>query len=287
MVERVELPAKSRRPRQFPPRYIILHSTQGATDITRQYSATKNWMKAGGAEGLGGSWGPSCDIVIGHDGREAWFTLGGKDFHETRANWSAGYGANSNTTYGADEYGIAIELAQTDKGEKPTPATLLAAVARCAALCREFNIDPVRIDYLAQLRGVFVPSGIVGHEDTENGRKTGKWDPNKTTFPWSGFIAEIRAQLQEEDEPMSNAYIVAPLDNLSKISARLGISVAELVRINRIPDADRIEVGQVLRLADDAPMPAGMVNVNAAKVHLTVVRQSVDRAWTVLDGGSA
>lgn len=239
VVERIELPAKSRRIRTQKPRYIILHTTQGITTIDKQYSATVNWFRNGGAQGEQGTWGPSCDIVIGHDGREAWFTLNGEDYHTTRANYSAGYGASSATTYAADEFGIAIELAQTSNGETPTQATLDAAVKRCAELCKEFGISPTRIEYLSQSRTEAIPSGIVGHEDTENGRRLGKWDPNKKTFPWGWFIAKVQAELagpipapvtaeQIRLEPVGDVSIEYTNDiNIRKISQDVRIVIDE------------------------------------------------------------
>jgi LysM repeat protein len=268
-VQRVELPLKSRRPRSAAPRYLIIHTTQGPASIGAQFGATINWMQAGGKEGRSGSWGPSCDIVIGHLGQEAWFTRAGEDFHKTRANWSAGFGASSVETFGADEYGIAIELAQTAAGERPPEATLDAAVRRCAALCLEFGIDPVRIPYLSQRRVEKIPSGLVGHEDTANGKRTGKWDPNARTFPWDEFIRSVAAAVADgasggEGEVMSYGYIVEEGVSLSRIAARFGQPLEVLALRNSIVDVDRIEVGQVLRLTDSAPVPRG---ASPATVH--------------------
>lgn len=193
MVERIELPAQSRRPRAQQPSFIIIHTTQGKTTAEKQYQATVNWFRMAGGRPPSDGWGPSCDILIGSKGEEAFFTLNDQDFHKTRANWSAGYGA-SLTTFGADEYGISIEVAQTDKGERPTDAALKALVGRCAYLCITFGIEPKRITLLTQLRHNPIPSGLVGHEDTANGRKTGKVDPGKN-FPWEWFIDELKKEI--------------------------------------------------------------------------------------------
>lgn len=48
--------------------------------------------------------------------------------------------------------------------------------------------------------------------------------------------------------PDGNSYTVRSGDTLSKIASRLGTTVAELQRVNGIADANRISVGQVLRV---------------------------------------
>ncbi len=53
----------------------------------------------------------------------------------------------------------------------------------------------------------------------------------------------------------SNAYIVEPGDGLTGIARRFSTTVAQLSALNGISNADRIEVGQVLRLTESAPMP--------------------------------
>lgn len=199
-LERFSLPSRSRRDREHEPRYIIIHATRGPAASSGhparlQYEATKNWFKQGGVISPAADWGPSADILIGHDGRECFFTdLRDRDFHATRANWSAGFGGSSHITYGADEYGISIEVAQSADLESFTDEALDTLIGRCAYLCLKFNIDPVRIPYLSQVRAHPVPSGLVGHEDTANGRKTGKSDPGER-FPWAWFIQALRAEI--------------------------------------------------------------------------------------------
>jgi membrane-bound lytic murein transglycosylase D len=49
-------------------------------------------------------------------------------------------------------------------------------------------------------------------------------------------------------QPASGEYIVQRGDSIDRIARRLGIDQAELLAVNAIPDRNRIEVGQVLRL---------------------------------------
>ena len=64
----------------------------------------------------------------------------------------------------------------------------------------------------------------------------------------------------------SNAYIIESRDTLSTIARRFGQTVEELAERNDIEDINVIDVGQVLRLTDDAPMPL------APPVDLTKIR---------------
>lgn len=54
-----------------------------------------------------------------------------------------------------------------------------------------------------------------------------------------------------EQDVLARTYTVVAGDTLTRISARTGVSVADLTAFNGIADPDRIEVGRVLRL--DAP----------------------------------
>lgn len=56
-------------------------------------------------------------------------------------------------------------------------------------------------------------------------------------------------------EPQEDSYVVQPGDNLTQISARLGVDMEDLMRTNNILDANRIQVGQELFL----PVPAAPV----------------------------
>ena len=215
-IERVELPKQSRRKREYDPRFIIIHTTRGAPAAgeyraSNQYSGTINWMKQGGNNQPNANWGPSCDILIGSKGEECFFTLNGEDFHRTRANWSAGYG--SGLTYGADEHGISIEVAQTWLNEPVTKAALETLVKRCAYLCITYDIKPKRIRYLSQEPGD-VPNGLVGHEDTANGKLYGKTDPGNR-FPWDWFIEaltnEIRKRTVKKSKHLTRIQLIMAL----------------------------------------------------------------------------
>lgn len=285
-IQRVKLPAKSRRPREHKPRYIIIHTTQGPSTPENQYSGTINWFASGGTNSST-SWGSSADIVIGSKGEEAWFTdQQDRDYRHTRSNWSAGYGSGGGT-YGADEYGISIETAQTAKGERPTQAALDRLVLRCIALCREYNIAPIRILYLSQRSDEPVLSGLVGHEDTANGRAYGKWDPNKKTFPWDWFIDQIRAGVGGGGQEDTVTYTVQPGDTLGEIAKRFGVTVAQLQEWNGIANRDLIAVGQQLRVALENEPEAGLSDEELVQLYEEQNkwdRDSLQRAKALTDG---
>lgn len=85
---------------------------------------------------------------------------------------------------------------------------------------------------------------------------------------------------------MSNAYIVARGDTLGAIAQRFGTTVSKLAQINAIADPNRIEVGQVLRLDDAAPLPINLPLVHAVKAQLATATAAIDQARAVLDRGT-
>ena len=52
-----------------------------------------------------------------------------------------------------------------------------------------------------------------------------------------------------------NAYTVQPGDTLTRIAARFGVSVSELVNLNNLANPNALEVGQVLTLVPNLTLP--------------------------------
>ena len=67
----------------------------------------------------------------------------------------------------------------------------------------------------------------------------------RTSLPLAGAVGWA----VPPTDPTVPDVVVRPGDTLSKISARTGVPVAELVRLNRLADPDTILVGQVLKVA--------------------------------------
>ncbi len=63
--------------------------------------------------------------------------------------------------------------------------------------------------------------------------------------------------------PDGNSYTVRSGDTLSKIAARCGSTLADLMRDNGIRDANRISVGQVLKISSGAPAPSPSTGTGA------------------------
>lgn len=69
----------------------------------------------------------------------------------------------------------------------------------------------------------------------------------------------------------SAAYTVRPGDTLSSIASRLGTSVSELVRLNGLPNPNRIVAGKALRT------PAATAAPRAGKVHVVAAGENLSR----------
>lgn len=172
-------------PRTRPIRLIVIHATRGDTTQDKQYQATKNWMLS--AQNNSGGWGGSTNRIISHEGQQciAWPD-------EMQPTWSAGYGTAS--VWAIDEYAISFELAQRTRTELFTEATLARAAHEVALLCAKHGIPPVWLDRVDQTGAV--PTGITGHENTDNGRKLGKTDPGVgVSFDTAAFIKRVIAEL--------------------------------------------------------------------------------------------
>lgn len=204
------LPAKKIGLRTGIPLYGIMHATRGAKN-GNQFLGTINWFTSANNGGEG--WGPSADMVIGgigpHDGEVALFTDLGRGQYGEHPRWSAGRGSAG--TFPADEHGFSVEVAQSAALEDYTDAQV-ARVAEVMAACnRRWGIPLRRIDHLEQIPGKAIPRGWVGHEDTANGRFTGKSDPGPK-FPWSRCFAAAEALLAPVTLTPQQAEMVAWLE---------------------------------------------------------------------------
>ena len=197
------LPDKKFRKREVDPSYCLAHATRGVAG-GNQWLGTINWF----VSNTNGewNWGPSADGLVGADGRLCVFT----DWYTERANWSAGYGASSGTTFGADEHGISIEFAQSAALEDYTQAQIETAARIAVFLNEEWGVPFKQLAYLNQRRDLPISKGWVGHEHTANGVKTVKSDPG-SKFPYS----KIFARAQELITPSKPSSTLSPALNPS------------------------------------------------------------------------
>lgn len=171
----------------WPPRVIIVHATRGPTTPELQHRATVNWfIHSNKVKNRLRGWGPMSDFVVGAQGVIGQFG----DWRETRSNWATGYGGRGSGTFGADEWGIPIEFAQTDQREPMTEKCLERGAMLVKALAEECGIPIKWVNPYTQKDPTV--TGITGHDRTANGIKLGKSDPGWTLEEWDDFFIRVR-----------------------------------------------------------------------------------------------
>jgi N-acetyl-anhydromuramyl-L-alanine amidase AmpD len=179
---------------------ILIHATRGPTTPQLQYRATINWfafpsLTEKAKRKLRG-WGPMADFCVGYNGELAQFG----DYQTTRPNWSAGYGAKGVATWPADAHAISIEVAQSDKLEPYSEASLKTLTWLCQRLMDEYNIPADFFLDVNQRMDQPIPRGFTGHENLANGERLGKTDPG-VKFPWIPFMDWLDpAQTPKQDD---------------------------------------------------------------------------------------
>lgn len=189
-IRKVPRPSHTKRRRIHTPSLFIIHATRGHTTLNLQDDATLNWFQQSPDRG---GWGSTADVLISSDDD---FIYEFGDIMREHSTWSAGYGAlGPSYEYGADEWGISIELAQTDQQEPFTAKVIDKLVWYVQTRSRDFRlaIPPIHVTDWNQRRTGAVPSGFIGHDETANGRKTKKSDPGKQ-FPWDSFLARVKGE---------------------------------------------------------------------------------------------
>lgn len=214
-IRKTSRPSFTRRIRTKTPTLWLLHATRGHTSLALQDDATLNWFC--NAPDKGG-WGSTADVLISADDDLIWEF--GDIFREHSA-WSAGYGGlGPSYEYGADEWAISIELAQTDQHEPFSEKVIDKLAWYIRERSRDFKLDipAVHVTSWDQRRNGSVPTGFIGHDETANGRKTGKSDPGKQ-FPWEDFLRRVKGEPVKKP-PLSLAAFVAKVFNPSTLPGR-------------------------------------------------------------------
>lgn len=231
---------KGPRPAGTAPRIIIVHATRGASAQSAQYGATKGWFNSTGNGSAAQGWGGCATIVISHEGQLCRFM---DELHEV-PRFSAGYGSFSEPNgWCADYWGLSMELAQSASQEDFDPRTIERAALQTATWCKAYGIDPVHRQYFDQRGAQPAFTGIVGHDELENGRKLGKTDPGPK-FPWQQFMVRVNdfmgsspAAIQEE-EIMTRFNAVAP--RLQKTQAPQTVKLEDFDQ--QLPACKRLSV---------------------------------------------
>ncbi len=211
VIKKVPRPSYTRRLRsRGKPRLFIIHATRGHTTLQLQDDATLNWFQY--APDRGG-WGSTADVLISADDD---FIYEFGDIMREHSAWSAGYGAlGPRYEYGADEWAISIELAQTDAQEPFTQHVIDKLIWYVRKRAADFDLDipAVHLTSWSQRTSADVPTGFIGHDETANGRKTGKSDPGYR-FPW----AEVMRRVAEKEAPKEQEMWRPPLSIASFIT---------------------------------------------------------------------
>lgn len=218
-IKRVSRPQHTRRLRsQGKPKLWIIHATRGHTTLELQDQATLNWFQYAPDNG---GWGSTADVLISADD-DLIHEFG--DIMREHSAWSAGYGSQgSRTEYGADEWGISIELAQTHKAEPFTEHVINKLVWYIRKRSVDFGLDipAVHLTSWSQRRSDPVPTGFIGHDETANGRKTGKSDPG-SHFPWADVMRRVSEKAPPKEKPVSlTAFQQQVVDEIRKQRATL------------------------------------------------------------------
>lgn len=130
-------------------------------------------------------------------------------------------------------------------GEPLTPAQRDASVALARWLAEEWGWGQLR-------RRV----NLWEHNEVSD-RKT---DCPSGRIPWAAYVDA------EEGYVDRDYTVIRPSEWLSRVSERVGVPVAELVRLNGIADPNKVEAWQVLRLHDGVPRPAAAANIDTAAI---------------------
>ena len=216
---------------------VMIHATRGGTSDGDDGPGTENWWSNPSnvqyEDGVA-SWGSYADLLIWESGVRIVCT----DINSQYATWTAGYGAGAGT-WAAGIYYIQIETAQGRTEDPYTYEEIDSLAQKVAEYSNRYNFPITRIPYLEQVGEP--PRGICTHEDSANGRASGKTDPGYM-FPWPTFLSLAQGykdgnqpaeELSVEDKLMLNI--------LANIVARNGM------KINKTDD--------VVKVLADAKIP--------------------------------
>lgn len=144
-------------------RGIMIHATRGPGDRTlpAEYAATVGYFQVPGTPA-------SAHLVVGP-------TEVTRCVHDADAAWHA---FENNETH------LGIEVAQPSSEPDFTPAQYAAVAEACRLWAAKYKIPLVRVMSQTWM-------GIIGHQDSEQGRRSGKSDPG-AKWNWEKFLALLQ-----------------------------------------------------------------------------------------------
>ena len=126
---------------------------------------------------------------------------------------------------------------------------------------------------------------IIGHYeiDARNRPDDPASSKDRSVWPVDRMIAAL-AGVTQEVAVETNYAVVKPGETLGQFAARVKVSVASLAQLNAIPDVNKVQAWQVLRLNESVPKPpllsfsAGpqKPDVSVSKAQVAVIRRAAD-----------
>ena len=147
-------------------RAVMIHSTRSGIPGNDDWMSTLYWF-SNPASGVSSHW------LVGRDGRRARIVM------DNRPAQHAGE---------HNPYTIGIELEQPTIDTPFTAEQLESAAELVRAYCADYMIPA---EHILGLRNG--QHGIIGHDESEQGREVGKSDPGPL-FPWPSFMAMVRGE---------------------------------------------------------------------------------------------
>lgn len=153
---------------------VVIHSTRSGISMNpSEFKGTLNWF-ANPASEVSSHW------VISREGVKA------RVVADSEQAWHAGEHNDC----------LSVEFEQGVESDGFTDIQLAAGVLVCAAYCKDFGVPARHITDITQ-------DGFIGHEETPQGKRTGKSDPGNL-FPWDAFIAHLQEAIAPPAELPSN-----------------------------------------------------------------------------------
>lgn len=220
------------------PRLLVVHSFEGNPAITA--AAMTDYQSGRLPHQRTGSY----HVVIDGSGTS------GRENDNEYIPWAAGWTGN--------RIGLHVSLAGraafTADEWLARPAQL-AELARWLAWEARANAIPLQPCGVSEIPGS--GRGVCSHADIARAfpTETDHTDPGPA-FPWAHVLA-LAAGDDPRPEPVQpgqggSFHVVQPGDTLAALSRAYGTSIKSITAWNRIPDPDRIRVGQVLRVKPKA-----------------------------------
>ncbi len=162
------------------PRLIVIHATRSGrtgNPPERELQGTLRWFLDSRRRPDEGTWASAHDVIAADGTRHACLDP------ELMA-WHAGY---------LNAFSIGIEVVQPTRDTPVTQAQIAATAARVRELCVGYGIPMVRVMSEAE-------RGVIGHEDTAQGRALGKSDPGDAAhggrWDWERFMTLLREEAE-------------------------------------------------------------------------------------------